>query len=125
MNKAVAEAMAAMNAAKKKVDGCQLKLSALRHELVMGQESINQLIKKKETVSGKHMEEQSKLKAQKKVVESALGKVETTTEAATKIAPTRVATERASAQVKKQLESLSARLRRENEKLGSVEEVTR
>jgi len=123
--KAVSEAMASMNKAKKKVEECQSKLSALRHELVMGQETINQLIKKKEAISGKHMEEHSKLKAQKKVVEAALGKVETTTEAAAKIAPTRVATTRPSATVKKQLESLSARLRRENEKLGSVEEVTR
>lgn len=60
----------------------------------MGQENVNQLVKKQEGLCGKLKCEQDRLEDQKKQAETALGKVEATTKAAQKIAPSRVDTNR-------------------------------
>ncbi|KAF2368283.1 RecF/RecN/SMC N-terminal [Trinorchestia longiramus] len=120
----MATAQAAVEDARKKVNASREQLSDLKNELLMGSEHINQLLKKEEALKQKLQKQEDCLKKQQKLVEIALGKVEETILAAEKIDPERVPATRSSKDVDKQLELLSARLRKENEKMGSVEQVT-
>ena len=60
----------------------------------MAQEQINQLTKKKEGMALKVQEESTKAQQQKKLMDAALSKVDEASEAAEKIAPERIQSER-------------------------------